>query len=56
MFFEIIKDRTWMKMPEDFYRVCLKENKEREKIIFMLKTLQLVSEDTSLPCADKTIG
>ena len=56
MFFEIIEDRTWMKMPEDFYRVCLKENKEREEIIFMLKTLQLVSEDIIPPCADKTIG
>jgi hypothetical protein len=56
MFFEIIEDRTWMKMPEDFYRVCFKENKESEEIISMLKKLQLVSEDISPPCAVKTIG
>lgn len=56
LFFEIIEDRTWMKMPEDFYRICFKENKESEEIISMLKTLQLVSEDISPPFADKTIG
>ena len=54
MFFEIIEDRAWMKMPEDFYRVCFKENKESEEVISMLKTLQLVSEDISPPGAVKT--
>ncbi len=56
LFFETIEDRTWMRMPEDFYQICLKDNKEREEIISMLKKLQLVSEDISPPCADYKIG
>jgi radical SAM superfamily enzyme YgiQ (UPF0313 family) len=56
MFFEMIENRMWLKLPEDFYRVFFKDNKEGEEITSMLKTLHLVSEDSRPLCADMAVG
>ncbi len=56
MFFEMIENRMWLKMPGEFYRVCFKDNKEGEEITSMLKLLHLVSEDSRPLCADIAVG
>jgi len=52
MFFEMIENRMWLKLPEEFYHVWFKDDKDAKAIICMLKTLQLLSGDSRPPCAD----
>ena len=56
LFFEMIENRMWIKMPGEFYRVCLNDNKAKEEISSLLTLLHLVSEESRPLCADIAVG